>query len=61
MNNLGITKKPVHIFEPDPLQCGQAVLAMLSDSSVDDVITLLNNKKETSFKEMVFALEHFGI
>ena len=58
---MGITKKPVHIFEPDPLQCGQAVLAMLSDSSVADVITLLNNEKETTFKEMVFALEHFGI
>ena len=58
---MGITKKPVHIFEPDPLQCGQAVLAMLSDSSVGDIVTLLNNKKETTFKEMVFTLKHFGI
>ena len=58
---MGITKKPVHIFEPDPLQCGQAVLAMLTDSSVDDIISILNNKKETTFKEMVIALERFGI
>ena len=58
---MGITKKPVHIFEPDPLQCGQAVLAMLSDSNVEDIIALLNNEKETTFKEMVKGLTHFGI
>ena len=26
-----------HIFEPTPLQCGQAVLAMLTNKSVDDI------------------------
>ena len=58
---LAITKKPIHIFEPDPLQCGQAVLAMLSDTTVDEIIKLCGNTKETTFKEMKSVLEHFGI
>lgn len=58
---MGLTKKPVHIFEPDPLQCGQAVLAMLTDSTVDEIIEICNNRKETTFKEMKNILQHFGI
>lgn len=58
---LAITKKPIHIFEPNPLQCGQAVLAMLSDTTVDEIIKLCGNTKETTFKEMKSVLEHFGI
>lgn len=58
---MGLTKRPVHIFEPDPLQCGQAVLAMLTDSTVDEIIALCKNKKETTFKEMKGVLEYFGI
>lgn len=58
---MALTKKPVHIFEPDPLQCGQAVLAMLSDHSVDEIIKLCGNERETTFKEMVSILEHFDI
>lgn len=58
---MAITKKPIHIFEPDPLQCGQAVLAMLSDTTVDEIIKLCGNTKETTFKEMKSVLEHFGI
>lgn len=49
-----------HIFEPDPLQCGQAVLAMLTNSSVDEIIALCENTRETTFKEMKNVLEHFG-
>lgn len=58
---LSLTRRPVHIFEPDPLQCGQAVLAMLTDTSVDEIIALCKNKRETTFKEMKNILEHFGI
>lgn len=58
---MGLSKRPVHIFEPDPLQCGQAVLAMLSDSTVDEIITICKNERETTFKEMKSVLEHFGI
>ncbi len=58
---MALTKKPVHIFEPDPLQCGQAVLAMLTDSSVDEIIKLCGNERETTFKEMVSILAFFDI
>ena len=58
---MALTKKPVHIFEPDPLQCGQAVLAMLSDTTVEEIITLCGNTRETNFKEMKSILEHFCI
>ena len=58
---MGLTKKPVHIFEPDPLQCGQAVLAMLTDTAVPDIIALCQNERETTFKEMKSVLTHFGI
>ena len=58
---LALTKNPVHIFEPDPLQGGQAVLAMLTDSTVDKIIELCKNRKETTFKEMKSVLEHFDI
>ncbi len=58
---MGLTKRPVHIFEPDHLQCGQAVLAMLSDSTVDEIITICKNERETTFKEMKSILEHFDI
>ena len=56
-----LTKKPKYIKEPDPLQCGQAVLAMLSDRSVEYIIELLQNKKETTLKEMLFVLDNEGI
>lgn len=49
-----------HIFEPTPLQCGQAVLAMVTGKSVGEIVTFLNNEKETALKEMFFCLEHFG-
>ena len=58
---MALTKKPVHIFEPDPLQCGQAVLAMLSDTTVEEIIALCGNTRETNFKEMKNILEHFCI
>lgn len=58
---MGLTEQPIHIFEPDPLQCGQAVLAMLTDSSVDEIIALCGNKRETTFKEMVSVLSHYCI
>ena len=58
---MSLTKKPVHIYEPDPLQCGQAVLAMLSDCSVDEIISICGNTRETTFKEMVDVLSRFDI
>lgn len=51
-----MTKLPTHIFEPDPLQCGQAVLAMLTDKTVDEIIALCGTEKETTLKDMIRVL-----
>lgn len=56
-----LTKNPKYIKEPTPLQCGQAVLAMLTDSTVSEIVSLLNNERETTLKEMFFTLNHYGI
>lgn len=50
-----------YIHEPTDLQCGQAVLAMLTEKNVDEIIDLLNNERETTLKEMKFVLEKYGI
>lgn len=42
-----------YIHEPTPLQCGQAVLAMLCGINVDEVVKTLNNEKETTLREML--------
>ncbi len=47
--------------EPTPLQCGQAVLAMITNKEVKEIVKLLNNERETNLKEMFFVLEYFGI
>ena len=49
-----------HIFEPTPLQCGQAVLAMVTGKPVSEIVDFLDNERETTLKEMFACLEHFG-
>ena len=49
-----------YIHEPTPLQCGQAVLAMLTGKSVNEVVKTLNNEKETTLKEMLLFLNQNG-
>lgn len=56
-----LTKKPKYIREPDPLQCGQAVLAMLSDTTVDNVIEIVRTERETTLKDMFRVLDAFDI
>ena len=56
-----ITKKPIYIHEPTPLQCGQAVLAMLANVSVEEIIDLVGTERETDLKQMFSTLEHYGI
>ncbi len=51
-----ITKNIKHIFEPTPLQCGQAVLAMISNKTVNEIIKECGTDKETTFKQMVSVL-----
>ena len=48
-----LTTEPKHIFEPNELACGQAVLAMLFDLDVFEVIRELQNERETTLKEML--------
>ncbi len=56
-----LTENPAHIFEPNPLACGQAVLAMLTDRPVGEIIELLGTDRETTLAQMVSALEENGI
>lgn len=56
-----LTKEIKHIFEPTPLQCGQAVLAMLSGKKVAEITEFLGNERETDLKEMFKTLEFYGI
>ena len=58
---MSIVNKPTHIFEPDPLQCGQAVLAMLSGHTVNEIITLCGTEKETTLADMKRVLQMCGI
>ena len=50
-----------YIHEPTDLQCGQAVLAMLTGVSTAEICRLLNNEKETTLKEMLAVFDDFNI
>lgn len=56
-----LCENPSHIYEPTPLQCGQAVLAMLSGESVDTIIELCGTDRETTLKDMKRVLKHLDI
>ncbi len=49
-----------HIYEPTPLQCGQAVLSMMTGKAPEEIASFLSNERETTLKEMIYCLEHFG-
>ena len=49
-----------YIREPDDLQCGQAVLAMVTGIPVREVARELGNFRETTFKEMKAFLTSHG-
>lgn len=54
-------KKINHIYEPTPLECGQAVLSMLSGKSIEEVRKTVGTNRETTLKQMFYALDKFGI
>ena len=56
-----LTENPKYVKEPTDLQCGQAVLAMLSDKSVDEIIEIVCTERETTLKQMFFALDTLDI
>lgn len=54
-------KQIKYVHEPTDLQCGQAVLAMLTDNSPEKICEILGNTKETDLKEMKKILDMFDI
>lgn len=50
-----------YIHEPTDLQCGQAVLAMVLNKTVDEIVIFLNNERETTLREMKSTLSFFGM
>lgn len=56
-----LPEKIEHIFEPDPLQCGQAVLSMLTGKSVDEIIKECQTVRETDLKSMKRVLGDNGM
>ena len=49
-----------YIHEPTDLQCGQAVLAMITGLTAEDVVQELGNDRETTLKEMKGFLKSHG-
>ena len=49
-----------YIHEPTDLQCGQAVVAMVTGRNISDIIRLLNNDKETTLREMKNIFRYYG-
>ena len=50
-----------YIHEPTDLQCGQAVLAMVLEMDVDEIVRLLDNDRETTLREMKDTFRSYGI
>ncbi len=56
-----LVEKVEYIKEPTDLQCGQAVLAMLSGLTVPEIINMVGTDRETNLKKMLSALDTLGI
>lgn len=50
-----------HIYEPTPLQCGQAVLAMATGTDVGEIVRLCGTENETDLKTMKRVFTHLGV
>lgn len=58
---MSIASSPTHLYEPDPLQCGQAVLSMLTDIDIKEIISLCGTERETTLKDMKRVMRLCGI
>ncbi len=56
-----LCEKTEYVKEPTSLQCGQAVLAMLSGKSVNEIIEITGTERETTLKDMLSALGRLDI
>jgi len=50
-----------YIKEPNGYLCGQSVIAMLANVSVDEVIEVMQNDKGTPTPLMRYALKYYGL
>ena len=53
-------KEIKHIFEPNPLACGQAVIAMIAGENVEKIIELAGTDRETTLADMKGLLSYYG-
>lgn len=58
---MSLTENPTYIKEPTSLQCGQAVLAMLTDLPVEEIIKQCGTDRETTLAQMKKVLTENGI
>ncbi len=56
-----LVKSVKYMREATPLQCGQAVIAMLCGKTQSEVCEMLGNTRETTLKDMFHALDMLGI
>lgn len=50
-----------HIFEPNPLACGQAVIAMITGADIKEIIRLAGTDRETTLLDMRKLLSNYGL
>lgn len=56
-----LVKEVKYIKEPNDLQCGQAVLAMLCGKTVEEIVAEVGTTRETTLKKMFDCLQNNGI
>ena len=56
-----LVKSVEHIFEPNSLACGQAVLSMLSGIDVQNIIEIVGTDREITLKDLKGALDTLRI
>ena len=54
-------EKIKYIHEPTPLQCGQAVLAMLTGKDIAEIIRMCKTERETTLADMRRVLLENGL
>ena len=54
---MGIVENINHLYELNPLACGQAVICMLSGLDFESVFKLVKTEKETTLKDMFYAFD----
>lgn len=58
---MSVVSQVKYIKEPTDLQCGQAVIAMLSGKTVGEIIDLVGTDRETDLKQMFRAMNENDI